>query len=54
MDIIKINQNLKIWNYLDEPHWHKPITTTSIPINFSDPFENQIKHFTKVIKKDEN
>ena len=45
--------NLKIWNYLDEPHWHKPISTTSIPINFSDPFENQIKHFTKVIKKDE-
>ena len=43
--------NLTIWKYRNEPDWLNPIFAKKIPLEFSDPLVNQIKHFVEVINK---
>ena len=42
--------DLKLWQNNGERSWWQPMSTTSFPIDFSDPLLNQIQHFCQVIR----
>ncbi|WP_162652532.1 Gfo/Idh/MocA family oxidoreductase [Lentilitoribacter sp. Alg239-R112] len=45
--------DLTIWKHGTERDWWSPITATSIPREASDPLDNQIIHFAKVVLGEE-
>lgn len=45
--------DLTIWKHKTQRDWWSPITATSVPRDASDPLDNQILHFAKVVLGDE-
>lgn len=45
--------DLRLWRFDGEKSWWNPISSTNTPREDSDPLMNQIQHFVKVIKKEE-
>lgn len=45
--------DLKLWRFDGEKSWWNPISSTNTPRENSDPLINQINHFAKVIKREE-